>query len=182
MMRPIYLLIFKLIGWRVIGHFPTHLKKYIVAVAPHTSNWDFSIGIMARSIMNVQQAKFLGKDSLFKPPFGWFFRAVGGYPVNRAKNTDMVQQVASIFNAHDEFILGLAPEGTRKKVDKLRTGFYYIAKKANVPIVPCGFDFAKKAVIAGEPFYPTDDFEGDMEYLMSFYRNVTGRNPELGLV
>lgn len=181
MLRQFYLFIFKLIGWKAEGAFPAHLKKYIVAVAPHTSNWDFMFGIMARSIMKIQKAKFLGKDNLFKPPFGWFFRAVGGYPVNRSKNSDMVQQVVDIFNNHEEFILGLAPEGTRKKVDKLRTGFYYIAKKANVSIVPCGFDYAKKTIVVGEPFYPTDNFEADINFLLKFYRSITGKNPSLGL-
>lgn len=181
MLRPLYLLIFKLIGWKTEGEFPHHLKKYIIAVAPHTSNWDFVFGIMTRSIMKIQTAKFLGKDNLFKPPFGWFFRAVGGYPVNRSKNSDMVQQVVDIFNNHEEFILGLAPEGTRKKVDKLRTGFYYIAKKANVPIVPCGFDYAKKTIVAREPFYPTDNFEADIDSLLEFYQSITGKNPSLGL-
>ena len=93
----------------------------------------------------------------------------------------MVQQVATIFDQHDEFILGLAPEGTRKKVEKLRTGFYYIAKKANIPIVPCGFDFARKTVVVGAPFYPTDNFESDMEQLLLFYRKITGKNPEMGI-
>jgi 1-acyl-sn-glycerol-3-phosphate acyltransferase len=181
MLKLIYAFVFRMMGWKVEGAFPTDIKKYIVAVAPHTSNWDFIIGVLARSVLKVQKAKFLGKDSLFKPPFGWLFRALGGYPVNRSKNNDMVQQVATIFDQHDEFILGLAPEGTRKKVEKLRTGFYYIAKKANIPIVPCGFDFARKTVVVGAPFYPTDNFESDMEQLLLFYRKITGKNPEMGI-
>jgi 1-acyl-sn-glycerol-3-phosphate acyltransferase len=180
-MRPVYILIFKLIGWKIEGSFPKELKKYIVAVAPHTSGWDFVIGIMARSILHLQRAKFLGKSQLFKPPFGWFFRWVGGYPVDRSSSHDMVQQVVSIFNSHAKFVLALAPEGTRKKVDRLKTGFYYIAKQANVPIVPCGFDFEKKTVIVGAPFYPTENFEGDMKVLIEFYSSISGRNPELGI-
>ncbi len=180
MLRPLYLLIYKLIGWKVVGELPT-IKKYIIAVAPHTSNWDFVIGIMARSILRIQDAHFLGKSPLFKPPFGWFFRAMGGYPVDRSKHNDMVQQVADIFNAHDNFILAIAPEGTRKKVDKLKTGFYYIAKQAQVPIVPCGFDFARKQVVLGKPFYPGNSVDDDMNELLNFYKGITGANPELGL-
>jgi 1-acyl-sn-glycerol-3-phosphate acyltransferase len=180
MLRLLYKFIFKLIGWKTEGSFPTDIKKFIVAVAPHTSNWDFVIGVLARSVLNLQKAKFLGKDSLFKPPFGWLFRAMGGYPVNRSKSHDMVEQVAAIFDSHDEFYLGLAPEGTRKKVEKLRTGFYYIAKKAKVPIIPVGFDFSKKTVVVGKPFYPTDNFQEDMSCLLDFYKRVTGKNPELG--
>lgn len=181
MLRLLYRLIFKLIGWKTEGSFPIDIKKFIVAVAPHTSNWDFVIGVLARSVLNLQKAKFLGKDSLFKPPIGWLFRAMGGYPVNRSKKNDMVEQVVDIFNKHDEFYLGLAPEGTRKKVEKLRTGFYYIAKKANVPIIPVGFDFSKKTVVVGEPFYTTDSFDRDMEQLLGFYRKIQGKNPELSL-
>ncbi len=181
MLRPLYLFLFELFGWKVTGEFPPGLKKYIVAVAPHTSNWDFWVGLAARSILRIQRANFLGKSSLFKPPFGWFFKALGGYPVDRSKHSDMVQHVADIFAAHDQFILALAPEGTRKKVDKLRTGFYYIAKKAGVPIIPCGFDYSKKEVIVGSPFYPSDDVQKDIDLLTSFYANIRGKNPELGI-
>ncbi len=181
MLRPLYLLFFKLFGWKINSSFPKELKKYIIAVGPHTSNWDFVVGVAARSILRIQRARFLGKSQLFKPAYGWFFRALGGYPVERSSSHDMVDQVAKIFNNHDEFILAMAPEGTRKKVEKFRTGFYYIAKKANVPIIPVGFDFAKKEVVLGQPLYPTDNLEADFEKLYSFYRSIQGRNPELGI-
>lgn len=181
MLRPVYILIFKLTGWKTEGSFPPGLKKYIIAIAPHTSNWDFVIGVMARSILRIQRARFLGKSALFKPAYGWFFRWLGGYPVDRTKNQDMVQQVAAIFNAHEQFILALAPEGTRKKVSKLRTGFYYIAREADVPIIPCGFDFSRKRIVIGSPFYTTDNMENDMNALMDFYRAIRGKNPELGI-
>lgn len=181
MLRPIYLLIFKLLGWKISGGFPPELKKYIVAVAPHTSNWDFVVGVAARSILRMQNAKFLGKDSLFRPPFGWLFRALGGYPVDRSRHSDMVQQVTDIFNRHDRFVLAMAPEGTRKKVEKLRTGFYYIARSAGVPIIPCGFDYSKKEIIIGNPLYPSSDLQADIGALTGFYRNIKGRNPELGI-
>ncbi|MCW5910956.1 MAG: lysophospholipid acyltransferase family protein [Cyclobacteriaceae bacterium] len=181
MLRPLYKLIFKLSGWKMEGSFSPEVKKYIIAVAPHTSNWDFVIGVMARSILRLQRARFLGKDSLFKPPFGWLFRWLGGYPVDRTKNNDMVQQVVDIFNRHDQFILAMAPEGTRKKVSKLRTGFYFIAKNAGVPIIPVGFDFSKKCVVIGEPLYASDNLEADFNRLLSFYRNIRGKNPESGI-
>lgn len=181
MLRPLYVLIFKLSGWEIAGDFPHHIRKYIVAVAPHTSNWDFPLGVMTRSILRREDAYFLGKHSLFKPPFGWFFRWLGGYPVDRTSNHDVVQQVVDIFNAHEDFILALAPEGTRKKVAKLRTGFYYIAKGAKVPIVPVGFDFSMKKVVIGSPMMPTDDFDADMNSLLTFYHKMKGKNPELGL-
>ena len=181
MLRPVYLLIFKLIGWSVEGSFSSEIKKYIVAIAPHTSNWDFVIGVMARSITGIRKARFLGKSQLFAPPFGWFFRWLGGYPVDRNSSHDVVNQVVSIFDAHEEFILAIAPEGTRKKVSKLKTGFYYIALQAHVPIIPVGFDYEKKKVIIGEPFYPTGDMEVEMNFLWRFYSGIKGRNVELGL-
>lgn len=180
MLRPVYVLMFKILGWKINGNMPD-TKKYVIAVAPHTSNWDFVVGIAVRSILRIQKAQFLGKSQLFRPPFGWFFRMLGGHPVERTTSKDMVDQVLKIFERHDEFILAMAPEGTRKKVEKLRTGFYYIAKGAHVPIVPVGFDFWKKEVVIGLPLYPSDSFDGDMEQILSFYRTIRGRNPELGL-
>jgi 1-acyl-sn-glycerol-3-phosphate acyltransferase len=179
-MRPLYWLLFRLFGWKINGSFPADLKKYIVAVAPHTSNWDFLVGLAARSILRMKHTKFLGKDSLFKPPFGWIFRALGGYPVDRSHKHDMVEHVAALINAEEYFILAIAPEGTRKKVQKLRTGFYYIAKAAGIPIIPVGFDFATKEIVIGDPLIPSS-FEGDIERLLSFYRKIHGKNPELGI-
>ena len=181
MFRPFYVLIFKILGWKTSGSMPIGIKKFVVAVAPHTSNWDFLVGLAARSILRIQKAQFLGKSQLFRPPFGWFFRMLGGHPVERSSSQDMVEQVVKIFNRHEAFILAMAPEGTRKKVEKLRTGFYYIAKGARIPIIPVGFDFRLKEVVVSRPLYPSDDMEGDMEKILSFYRTITGRNPELGL-
>ena len=160
---------------------PDEYPKFVVAVAPHTSNWDFPIGLAARSILRIRNAQFLGKSQLFKPPIGWFFRMLGGHPVDRNSSHDMVDQVVKIFSQHEKFILAMAPEGTRKKVDKLRTGFYYIAKGANVPIVPVAFDFGKKEVIVGKLLLPGHNMEADIETLLAFYRTVQGKNPELGL-
>jgi 1-acyl-sn-glycerol-3-phosphate acyltransferase len=181
MMKPLYMFLLWLFGWKVKGHFPNTMKKYIIAVAPHTSNWDFLVGVAARSILNLHGARFLGKSQLFKPPFGWFFRWIGGYPVDRSKSHDMVEQVASIFNSHERFVLAIAPEGTRKKVNKLKTGFYYIAKKTGVPIIPTGFDYKFKQIVIGTPLFTSNDFDLDMQKLIDFYQNITGKNPELGI-
>lgn len=181
MLRPLYLLLFKIMGWKVVGDFPVDLKKYIVAIAPHTSNWDFVIGVMARSITRIQKARFLGKSQLFRAPYGWLFRWLGGYPVDRTTHSDMVQQVVDIINKHDEFILAIAPEGTRKKVSKLKTGFYYIALGAKIPIIPVGFDFSKKQVVIGPPLQPTGNIDEDLKVLLTFYSDIVGRNPELGI-
>lgn len=180
MLRPIYLALFKIFGWTVQGSFPTQLRKYIVAVAPHTSNWDFVVGVAARSILHLKDAKFLGKSQLFNKPFGWFFRWMGGYPVDRSKSQDMTEQVASYFKDNDYFILAVAPEGTRQKVTRLKTGFYYIAKKANVPVIPVGFDYERKCIVIGTALHPVD-VEQDMRQLIDFYSNIRGKNPDLGV-
>jgi len=181
MIGRLFAFIFKRMGWTIQGELPSHLKKYVIAVAPHTSWWDFIIGVLARSVLQIEKARYLGKSQLFKPPFGWLFRMLGGTPVDRGSSHDVVEQVVNIFNSHDEFILALAPEGTRQKVEKLRTGFYYIAKGAGVPIVPVGFDFKKKQVIIGSLLNPSENFDRDMEELLSFYRPIQGKIPEMGL-
>jgi 1-acyl-sn-glycerol-3-phosphate acyltransferase len=179
-MNALLRLLFRITGWKILGEVPD-LKKYVIAVAPHTSWWDFLIGIMARSTMGITGAKFLGKKELFDGPFGWFFRWMGGVGVDRFSSHDVVTQVVDEINRHDNFILGLAPEGTRKKVEKLRPGFYYIAKGAGIPIVPVGFDFPTKSVIIGKPLYPSENINADMEILMTFFRKIRGKRPELGL-
>lgn len=138
------------------------------------------VGVAARSILRITKAKYLGKSQLFRKPYGWFFRWIGGIPVYRDQSHDMVEQVASVARNSRKFILAIAPEGTRKKVNKLKTGFWYIAKAADIPIVPVGFDYPGKEVIIGDPLYPTE-IEKDMATLMSFYKQIKGKNPELGI-
>lgn len=172
-------LCFRIAGWRVKGRLPD-LKKYVVITAPHTSNWDFILGVLARSIMKLK-AKYLGKKELFKPPFGFIFRAMGGYPVDRSKHHNLVDAVVEIFNTKEQFILGIAPEGTRKYAPKWKTGFYYIALGAGVPIVMTGFDYANKEVSFAEPFFPTGNIESDMQVFMDHYRNIKGKHPDQGV-
>lgn len=136
-------ILYNILGWRVENGFPDAPKKYIIIAAPHTSWLDFPIAILSR-MSEGKMVHFIGKGSLFKWPFGYFFKALGGTPVNRDKSTNMVEGVINIFNTKEEFRLGLSPEGTRKKVDKWKTGFYYIAKGANVPIVMATLDFENK--------------------------------------
>lgn len=172
---------FKFSGWKITGDFPHDVPKMVIAVGPHTSAWDVVVGLAAKKIIPIKHAYFLGKKELFDGPFGWFFRAVGGTPVDRFSNHGMVEQVVDKFTAHELFRLAMSPEGTRKKVDKLRTGFYHIAKQANVPILLSGFDFAKKEVILGGLIYPTNNEAEDFKKILSFFAKVEGKNPELGL-
>ena len=170
---------FRIMGWKQKGTLP-NLSKYVIIVAPHTSWVDFTVGLLIRKIVN-QKINFIGKKSLFRPPFGWWFRYLGGTPVDRFKNEDTVASITRIFNSRDEFRLALSPEGTRKKVKNWRSGFYYIAKAASVPIVMVAFDFGKKEVKISDPVWPTDDKENDFKIYMDFYQGVEGKIPEYGI-
>ena len=127
-------LYWKLSGWKVNGRWPPDVRKAVIIVGPHTSSWDVVTGMAARSVIPIPHAHYLGKKELFKGPFGWFFRATGGVPVDRDSKNRLVDQVVEEFNIRENFILALSPEGTRKRVDRLKTGFWHIAKQANVPV------------------------------------------------
>lgn len=171
-------ILFTILGWKFDGDFPKSPKKYVVIAAPHTSWVDFPIAILTRMSSGIM-INFIGKASLFKGPFGFIFKALGGTPVDRSKNNKMVDAIIEIFNSKEEFRLGISPEGTRKKVSTWKTGFYYIAKGANVPIVMATLDFEHKKIKISEPFYTTDNKEKDMAFLRGFFLNVKGKNPEL---
>jgi 1-acyl-sn-glycerol-3-phosphate acyltransferase len=181
MLRLFWRLWWKFNGWKLKGNFPYHLKKMVLIVAPHTSWKDVIVGFAAREQLKIRKAKFLGKKELFDGPFGWLFRGLGGVPVDRFSSHGAVEQVVELFNKNDEFIVAMSPEGTRKKVDKLRTGFYHIAKQANVPIEMVAFDFSKKEVISAEPYYPTNDEDADFKHIIDFFAPIKGAKPELGL-
>lgn len=170
---------FRLMGWKISGTFHEEVKKCIIPVMPHTSNVDFFIGLLVRGIAN-QEMNFVGKKELFIFPFGYYFRSIGGAPLDRTGGKNLVDAIVDIFNSRNVFRLGIAPEGTRKKVTELRTGFYYIALKAKVPIVPVAFDFGKKEVRIGEPFFVTGNIDEDFKILFEHYKDAIGKIPERG--
>jgi 1-acyl-sn-glycerol-3-phosphate acyltransferase len=181
MLRLFLNLYWKFFGWKLSGIFPHQYKKIVLAVAPHTHWVDVMTGFAARQQMGIEHAKFLAKKELFVWPLGWVLRKMGGTPVDRFAKQGMVDQVVEIFNANETFMLGLSPEGTRKRVDKLRTGFYHIAKKAGVPIVPVGFDYKNKLVVIGDALFPGDDEAADLKKIIAFYAAMTGKKPELDM-
>ena len=166
-----------LFGWKTYDQFPSNLKKYIIIVAPHTSWFDFPLGVLTRASYDLK-ANYIGKHTLFKPPYGFIFKALGGTPVDRSKNANMVDAIIDIFNTRENFILALSPEGTRKKLKKWKTGFYYVAKGANVPIVMVGFDYGTKRVTIAKPYNITGDLKVDYEHFYNFFKNVKGKYPE----
>ena len=168
---------FKILGWKVVGNTNISkdaVKKAVIIAVPHTSWHDFFIGILLRKVLDVK-TNFVGKKELFKWPFGWYFRSVGGRALDRTSGQNKVEAIAKLFDETDEFRLTLAPEGTRKKVTEWKTGFYYIAKAAKVPIIMFTLDFKNKQNKISEPFYPTDDVEKDFKYMSNFYKGVIGK-------
>ncbi|NUM31792.1 MAG: lysophospholipid acyltransferase family protein [Bacteroidetes bacterium] len=180
-LRPVYILIFeKILGWKISGKKPT-LKKYVIIVAPHTSNWDFMIGLWARSSLRLK-SWFIGKKELFIFPFGYLFRCLGGYPVDRSKGSNVVSKIVEIFNTKNDFVLAISPEGTRKYTAQWKTGFYTIATLAKVPIVMAAIDFSSKTLIIAEPFYPTENLDDDLIKIKTFFKQYKGKYPEKGII
>lgn len=168
---------FGLMRWKITGEINEEIKKCILLVAPHTSWHDFYIGVFSRGIIN-KEMNFVAKKELFAFPFGYYFKWMGGAPLDRNKNENKVDAIARVFCRKKEFRLAIAPEGTRKKVDKWKTGFYYIAQKAKVPVVPVAFDWKNKEVKIGTPYFITDSIEHDIAQLEKHFEGVVGKVPE----
>tara|TARA_A100001015_G_scaffold86797_1_gene96466 strand:+ start:1283 stop:1807 length:525 start_codon:yes stop_codon:yes gene_type:complete len=160
----------RLMGWKIEGDFPS-LNKFVLAVVPHTRNTDFIIGVLTRAVVD-QKISYVGKKELFNPLTGWFFRALGGTPINRNSTENKVSSIAKIFKEKEVFRMAIAPEGTRKKVDKWKTGFYYIAMEAEVPILLVNFNYALKQVGFLKLFYPTGDIEKDFKEMESYFNEA----------
>lgn len=168
---------YKLLGWKMVGSFDSEIKKAVIIVVPHTSWHDFYIGVFARRVSKTK-INWIGKKELFTWPIGWYFRYMGGTPVDRTPGQHNVEAITDIFKSKKEFRLTLAPEGTRKRVDIWRTGYYYIAQAANVPIIPVSFDYKTKTVTINKAFFTTGDIEADTVILRSYYDGVVGKKPE----
>jgi 1-acyl-sn-glycerol-3-phosphate acyltransferase len=165
--RALALLALRITGWRIEGEFP-NLPQFVVIVAPHTSNWDFFVGVMAMFAIGFR-GTFLGKHTLFRWPVGAPMRWLGGVPVDRGSPHNVVQQAIDYFRARPQLILALSPEGTRKKMPAWRTGFWYVAKGADVPIVPAAFDYPARRIRIFAPVFPGDHIDADLARLRSCY-------------
>lgn len=168
-----------LAGWRlenIDGGFPD-APKFVLIVSPHTSNWDFPVGLMAKFALRLG-CRFIAKHSLFWWPLGAFLRAVGGIPINRAKAADFVDNTVGIFDARDKLVLVITPEGTRSKVERWKTGFHRIARAATVPIVLVSFDYSRKVVRLGPSFPATADYDSDLAAIQSHITATMARHPE----
>ena len=160
-------------GWRFAGGIP-NLAKAVLIVVPHTSNWDFPIGVSAMFAIGLR-VTWLGKHTLFRGPFGPVMRWLGGISVDRTASAGVVDQIVALFNESEKMLLGLAPEGTRSRVDRWKTGFYHIAHGARIPILPIAFDWGTRSIRFGESLQPTGQVEEDIEVLKGFFVGAAGR-------
>lgn len=174
--RWLLLLMYRMRGWKAVGAVPEP-RRFIIIAAPHTSNWDFVNFLGLTADLGIR-AHFMGKLSLFKWPLAGFMKQMGGVPVDQRGGSNMVQQMVDEFARRSEFMLTVAPEGTRGKAQKWRTGFYQIAIAAKVPIVVGFMDYGKKTGGLGHMIWPTGDFRADMAKVFDVYKNCTARYPE----
>ena len=166
----------RLTGWKIEGVLPPE-PKYITIGAPHTTNWDFFLMLGVISSFGVK-ISFMGKDSLFKGPFGSIMRSLGGIPIRRGVQESVVEQMANAFASAPALILVIAPSGTRHRSDHWKSGFYHIARTAEVPIVPAAIHYPHKLVTVGSPLMPSNDLTADMDVLRGFFAAGRGKYPE----
>ena len=169
--------LFKIWGWKLKGSIPNHLPKKLYVVIPHTSNWDFPVGIMLKYGWKMEVG-FIAKSSLFKWPFAWFFTALGGIPVDRKKSRGFIESVVNVIKERERFSTAIAPEGTRGKVKKLKTGFFHIARLADIPLVYVKFDWGNKIVDFAEPRNVYSSIDEELDFINQYYKGTVGRIPE----
>ena len=165
-----------LFGWQVKADLPD-VKKYIIVGGPHTSNWDFPFGLAMFYVLKIKLS-WMGKAGLFQPPLGFLMRAVGGIAIERNSQHGVVEQMVEKFEQSEHLVIGLAPNGTRKKTQYWKSGFYWIAYKADVPIVCCYLDYKKKCANIGLTIIPTGNVNQDMALIRAFYQGIEGKRPE----
>ena len=164
------------LGWTVHMDDPL-TSRYVLVVAPHTSNWDFPLGLLAAWALDLK-ANWIGKHSLFRGPMGPVMRALGGIPVDRTAASDLVDQMAERFAASDHLVLGMAPEGTRSTSDHWKTGFWRIARAAEVPIAMAYLDYGRREIGLGVTFLPSEDRDADFDRFAAIYAGRQGLRPE----
>lgn len=162
-----------LAGWKVVQPFPSQ-SHYVLIAYPHTSNWDFIIGMLAMGATDYR-FHWVAKHSLFRGPMGTVMRALGGIPVNRATTQGFIGDLAQRFADNPRFIIAITPEGTRSYVPHLRTGFYHLAQQAGVPIALGYLDFPTKTIGIGPVFAPCGNIEQDMATIRLFYADKRGK-------
>ena len=175
-MRSLGGAVLRLMGWRVVGDFP-NLPRLVAIGAPHTSNWDFVIAMSAIFALSLR-ISWMGKHTLFKPPYGGAMRWLGGLAINRTKAHGVVDQLVDVVQGSDRLWLAITPEGTRKRVPRWKTGFYHVAVGAGLPIVLGFLDFARREGGYRGTFMPTGDLDRDLARIKAQYKGIKGKYPE----
>lgn len=177
-MKWIAKLILKIWGYELRGPNPGLTDKYIMVAAPHTSNWDFPLGILAKISWKFP-INWLGKSSLFKPWYGFFFKALGGVSVKRDQNNNMVDAIIQLIEQRSEFALCIAPEGTRAYAETLKSGFYHIARGADIPIITCMIDYNTKSLTFSHPISLKDmSFQDSVDFLKQQFQTAVAKFPD----
>ena len=166
----------KLFGWDAVQGLPK-FKKYVLIGAPHTSNWDFVLAMLVALAIGLR-FKWLGKHTLFKNPFGYVLKFFGGIPIDRTIHSSVIERVAEMFNNSERLVIAITPEGTRSKTEFWKSGFYYIALNAKVPVAFAFLDYENKKIGVGDHFIPCGDIEADMQIIRNFYSGIKGKKPE----
>ena len=169
-------MVLKLFGWRAEGSLGGQ-PKCVLIVAPHTSNWDFPVMLLLAVALRLK-VTWMGKHTLFRPPFGWIMRRLGGLPIDRGARHNMVEQAVESFRTHDRMVLAILPEGTRKRTPFWKSGFYHIAVGAHVPIALGFADYRRKVGGIGGVIVPSGDVDADMAIIRDFYSGIIGKRPD----
>lgn len=177
MITRLFILLFKIRGWKIVGTVPIHIKKAVVIAAPHTSNWDFVYALAVFRQLKLKMRYLIKKEVNFFP-LNILLKNTGAIPVERSKKHNLTEQIINLFNANSQIYIAIPAEGTRKRVEKVKSGFYYAALGAGVPILPGYLDFNKKEGGFGEPIYLTGNKEQDMQVIRDFYAGKIGKYPE----
>ncbi len=164
------------LGWTIEGQRPP-LEHYVLIAAPHTSNWDFPLMLLFAAAFDIK-VTWMAKHSLFWPPLGWFMRAMGGMPIVRHQNRNVVESMVDDFNASPEMVLVVPAEGTRDRAEYWKSGFYHIARLSGVPVVPSYLDFGERRGGFGPPLQVTGDVTRDLDQFRDFYRGMQGKFPD----
>ena len=175
-LRVLSKIILKLIRWRVDGSLPTDQKKYVLIVAPHTSNWDFFLFVLTVSVLGLQPSVLI-KDTIFIGPLGWFLRYCGAIPVNRRQAGSLVTYISGIYEEREEFVLIITPEGTRSPNANWKRGFHHVARAAEVPILVVYVDSALRTIGIEGLMEPSEDVDGDIQKLKTFFDGKKGLKP-----
>ena len=169
-------MLYKVMGWKAQVS-EEHPDKYIICLAPHTSNWDFVIGQLYAGASGMK-SNFLMKKEWFAGPLGWLFRKIGGIPVWRSKHSSMTDNLAETARQAESFRLCITPEGTRSLNAEWKKGFYYIAQKAGIPILLYGVDYEKKEIVCTRTVIPNGDIDSQMREIKLYFKDFKGKHPE----